>query len=154
MERSETDSRLSVREFMLIHARRHSDMTYDESRMGFLLDKCYDISTGIYFIVRKDTKEIQKIGKAEGKYGLKGRIATYRGKLASRKNDKTVEIYKKAMTGVLAGVPLEMHILPLPTKTMDYLGIEVELQMARSLELTLSKRARDEGHGMHLSGQD
>lgn len=145
---------MTVIEFMRNYATFHSDMTYDESRKGFLLDKCSDTTPGIYFIVRQDTKDILKIGKAEGKEGLKGRVQTYRSKLASRKNDKTVERFFNAMTGELAGVALEMHILPLPTQTSNYNGIIVELQMARSLELALSKQAREENHSMSLSRQD
>lgn len=145
---------MAVIEFMKKYASFHSDMTYDLTRKGFFLDKCSDTTTGIYFIVRKDTKDILKIGKAEGKYGLKGRVQTYRSKLDSRVNDKTVERIFTAMTGVLAGVTLEMYILPIPTQTMNFNGVLVELQIARSLELALSKQAREESHSMYLSGQD
>lgn len=147
-------NQISVVEFMNLHAKPHSDMIYDISRKGFILDRCSDTSTGIYFIVRKDTNEILKIGKAEGKYGLKGRVQTYRSKLDSRVNDHTVKRYYEKMTGPLLGVTLKMYILPLPMQTFDFLGLQVELQMARSLELLLSKQARDEKHSMALSGQD
>ena len=145
---------MTVIEFMKAYATIHSDMKYDKSRKGFVLNRCLDTTTGIYFIVRKDTMDILKIGKAEGKDGLKGRVQTYRSKLASRNNDKTVKRFFDVMTGELAGVTLEMHILPLPTQPYDFNGILVELQMARSLELALSKQAREENHSMRLSGQD
>lgn len=145
---------LSVFEFMRKHAKKHSDMTYDVSRRGFILDKCSDTSTGIYFIVRMDTHDILKIGKAEGKYGLKGRIQTYRSNLSKRTGDHTVKRYYDVMTGPLEGVMLEMRILPLPIETKNILGYEVEMQVARSLELLLSKQAKEERHTMSLSGQD
>lgn len=148
------DSQLSVVEFMRKHASLHSEMIYDITRKGFVLDKCKDTTTGIYFIVSKDTNDIQKIGKAEGKLGLKGRVQTYRSKLASRTNDQTVKIFYEAMTGPLLGITLEMYILPLPPQTIDFHGFIVELQMARSLELALSKRAIEEENSMHLSGQN
>ena len=61
------------------------------------------------------------------------------------------------MTGELKGKILKMYILELPSEE-KYFGkndeYKVELQMARSLERLLSKKAKEENHSMLLSGQD
>lgn len=145
---------LSVLEFMHKHATPHSVMTYDVSRRGFVLEKCLDTTAGIYFIVRDNPEDILKIGKAEGKYGLKGRIQTYRSDLSKRTHDHTVKRYYEQMTGPLLGVVLKMYILPLPKETKNILGYMLEMQIARSLEQLLSKQAKEERHTMSLSGQD
>lgn len=142
----------SVLDFVRAHAVLHSSMTYNTVRKSFVIKPCMDPTPGVYFIL--NNSDIVKIGKAEGRSGLKGRIQTYRGNLATRKNDHTVERIYTVMTGILEGCTLGMYILPLPTQTIDFKGYQIELQMARSLELTLSKRARAEGHSMLLSGQD
>ena len=142
----------TVLQFMHDNAKLHSTMLYNSVRRSFAIEPCNDPRPGVYFIV--NDVDIVKIGKAEGRYGLKGRIQTYRSNLATRKNDHTVERIYLAMTGVLQGCVLKMYILPLPTQSIDFKGFEIELQMARSLEAILSKKARAEGHSMLLSGQD
>ena len=52
---------MTVIDFMKKYAKFHSDMTYDLTRKGFFLDKCLDTTTGIYFIIRKDTKDITSV---------------------------------------------------------------------------------------------
>lgn len=141
-----------VLEFMRENAKLHSKMAYNPARRSFTVDPCPDATPGVYFIVNAD--DIVKIGKAEGRYGLKGRIQTYRSDLSTRKNDHTVERIYLAMTGKLKDCILDIYLLPLPTKVMEFKGYELELQMARSLEALLSKKARSEGHSMLLSGQD
>lgn len=144
--------KLTVLEFMRQNAKFHSLMSYSLARKSFSMEPCNDETPGIYFIVNGD--DILKIGKAEGRLGLKGRMQSYRSDLSTRRNDHTVERICAAMTGPLDNCVLHMYILPTPTKTMDFKGLEIELQMARSLEAVLSRRARDEGHSMQLSGQD
>lgn len=144
--------KLAVLEFMHTHATLHSSMEYDSNRKSFSIKPCEDTTPGVYFIVSAD--DILKIGKAEGRYGLKGRIKSYRSNLSTRKNDHTVDRIFFVMTGKLHNCVLHMYILPLPKEKVLFKGHEIELQMARSLEKTLSKQARLEGHSMLLSGQD
>lgn len=144
--------KLTVLEFMHTHATLHSSMDYDPSRKSFSIQPCEDSTPGVYFIV--NGHDILKIGKAEGRHGLKGRINSYRSNLSTRKNDHTVDRIFSAMTGKLHGAILQMYILPLPKEKAVFKGYEIELQMARSLEEALSKQARLERHSMLLSGQD
>ena len=144
---------ISVIEFINANAKFHSNMTYNHDRKSFNLEPYGDPTPGIYFIL--DIDDILKIGKADGRSGLKGRVSTYRTRLVTRYKvgDPTVLLWEKIMTGELNGKTLKMYVLPLEPTYANFKGIEVEMLMARSLEYKLSKLASLEGHSMALSGQ-
>ena len=144
---------ISVTKFIKDHAVFHSDMTYNCERKSFNLDSYQKTNQGIYFIL--DKEDILKIGKADGQKGLNGRVGNYRSKLVSKfdKNDSTVLLWKREMTGSLSDRVLSMYLLPLEPEKKLYLGVEVELSIARSLELELPKLAKEQGHSLKLSEQ-
>tara|TARA_Y100000748_G_C15397078_1_gene449879 strand:+ start:66 stop:518 length:453 start_codon:yes stop_codon:yes gene_type:complete len=144
----------NVLEFIRANALFHSDMYYANEKKSFNLKPYSNSDPGVYFILYED--DILKIGKADGKQGLKGRVATYRTSLVSRykQGDPTVLLWEKVMMKTLKGKILKFYLLPLPPIKEVFKGIEVELLMARSLEFKLSQFARDEGHSMLLSGQN
>ncbi len=144
----------NVLEFIKVNAFFHSDMYYIDERKSFDVKPYPNNVPGVYFILNKD--DILKIGKADGKNGLKGRVATYRTSLASRHKagDPTVLLWEKVMMKNLKDNILQFYLLPLPPINKVFKGIEVELLMARSLEFKLSQLARNENHSMMLSGQN
>ncbi len=144
----------NVLEFIKVNAFFHSDMFYINERKSFDVKPYPNNVPGVYFILNKD--DILKIGKADGKNGLKGRVATYRTSLVSRHKagDPTVLLWEKVMMKTLKDNILQFYLLPLPPINKVFKGIEVELLMARSLEFKLSQLARNENHSMMLSGQN
>lgn len=145
---------MNVLKFVTKNATYHSSMTYDENRKSFNLKPYSKTHTGIYFIL--NDQDILKIGKADGKQGLKGRISTYRTRLVSnyKKGDPTVILWHKVMMEELSNKILSMYLLPLESKKIIYKGIEVEAMIARSLEYKLSELAKRQNHSMKLSGQN
>jgi len=145
---------INVIEFISENALFHSEMTYNLERKSFDLDPYESTYPGIYFIL--DNQDILKIGKADGKQGLKGRIANYRTRLVKNfeKGDSTVLLWNTVMTGSLNETVLSIYLLPLEPRTTTHLGIEVEIMIARSLESKLSKLAKKQHHSMKLSGQN
>ena len=144
---------VSVAKFIKDHAVFHSAMTYNCERKSFNLDSYQKTNQGIYFIL--DKEDILKIGKADGQQGLKGRVANYRSSLVSsfKKADSTVLRWNREMIGSLSDRTWSMYFLPLESEKKLFLGFEVELSIARSLELELPKLAKEQGHSLKLSEQ-
>tara|TARA_B100000787_G_C16182553_1_gene292730 strand:- start:1398 stop:1838 length:441 start_codon:yes stop_codon:yes gene_type:complete len=144
---------VSVAKFIKDHAVFHSAMTYNCERKSFNLDSYQKTNQGIYFIL--DKEDILKIGKADGQQGLKGRVANYRSSLVSsfKKADSTVLRWNREMIGSLSDRTWSMYLLPLEPEKKPFLGFEVELSIARSLELELPKLAKEQGHSLKLSEQ-
>jgi len=146
---------LKVLDFILKEACFHSDMHYIPERNGFKLKPYEKAIPGIYFIIDADAKDILKIGKADGKFGLKSRINSYRSNLSKRlQTDKTVKLFHRKMNTNLKNKILKMYIYEMPPLKIKIQSYEVEAQAARSLEALLSLSARKEGHSLELSGQD
>jgi len=144
---------MSVIDFVKNRATFHSHMQYDESRMCFLMDAYRSIETGIYFIL--DGDDILKVGKAEGKNGLSGRLGSYRSSQVTRyPNDRTTQLLFKTMTTTHKDKILSMYVFPIPMSEVLFEGYTVKTSLARSFEETLSRQARLEGHSMTMSGQD
>jgi hypothetical protein len=143
---------MKVIDFVKNKAVKHSLMNYCEDRKSFTMDVYYGKNPGIYFIL--DGNNILKVGKADGKNGLQGRLSSYRGRLSSRSSDYTVQLIYAKMTGPLKNKTLEMWVYELKPVILNVEGFEVEAQMARSLESKLSLLARNEGHTLELSGQN
>ena len=144
---------LSALEFVREKAKFHSDMEYSEERSGFLMDQCKSLSPGIYFIL--DNEDILKVGKADGVYGLKGRMNSYRSNLSARRGkDHTVDRFFLHMTGALKNKVLQMFIYEVPVTEIISEGYVIPMNIARGLEKILSQQAKKEGHTMLLSGQD
>jgi hypothetical protein len=109
---------------------------------------------GVYCLVSHGGSRIQKIGKAEGKNGLRGRFNGYTGQktLAKIASDRTDQRWKTVMTGALHGERLSLYyyatvprLIPLPFPVDDASQPkELECHWARSLEKYLSKLVRDE----------
>ena len=144
---------MSVINFIKTRAIRHSSMKYDESRMCFLMEPYRSTETGIYFIV--DENDILKVGKAEGKNGLAGRLGSYRTSQVTRyPNDRTTQLLFKTMTTTHKDKWLDMYVFEIPMSEVLFEGYAVKTSLARSFEETLSRQARLEGHSMAMSGQD
>lgn len=142
---------MTVLDFVKKKAKFHSNMTYNPDRKSFIMDPCQCSVAGIYIIM--DDFNILKVGKAEGKYGLQGRLSSYTHDLSKRVTDKSVQLYERVMTGPLKDKTLQVYTYQVPAKKTLYEGFELELHLARSLEYTLSKQAKSEGHSLLLSGQ-
>lgn len=142
---------MTVLDFVKDKAKFHSIMTYNPAKKSFIMNPCHCTVAGIYIIMHNFN--ILKIGKAEGKYGLHGRLSSYTHDLSKRVTDKSVQLYERVMTGPMKDKELEVYTLQVPAKKTKFEGLELELHLARSLEYTLSKQAKAEGHLMLLSGQ-
>jgi hypothetical protein len=142
---------MTVLDFVKKKAKFHSAMTYNYAKKSFIMEPCQCAVAGIYIIM--DDFNILKVGKAEGRYGLQGRLSSYTHDLSKRVTDKSVQLYERIMMGPLKDKTLQIYTYQVPAKKTIYEGFELELHLARSLEYTLSKQAKSEGHSLLLSGQ-
>ena len=155
---------MTVEQFILTKATYMSTMTYDKERYGWDIPNLPSKTPGIYFIVRDKsstdpTLDILKVGKAEGKYGLRGRMQSYTSTSVNRKDwDRTIQYVHNAMHSLLdkKGNHCDLHLycFEMPMSKVLFEGFELEASIIRSLEKTLSVQATGEGHSMLLSGQD
>jgi hypothetical protein len=142
---------MTVLDFVKSKAKFHSDMTYNLPKKSFIMDPCQCTVAGIYIIMHNFN--ILKVGKAEGKYGLQGRLSSYTHDLTKRVNDKSVQLFERVMMGPLKDKTLQVYTYQVPAQKIMIEGYELQSHYARSLEYILSKQAMDEGHFMLLSGQ-
>lgn len=114
---------------------------------------------GVYAWV--DTKgRIQKIGKAEGRDGMRQRTSFGRGKVGpdGQPKDATTRLWKRVWEGPLVGESIDVYFSPHPPVSLpiDVPGVgrvTVQSQVARSVEELLSRRAREEREPMLLAGK-
>jgi len=144
---------IPIKNFIRDKATFHSEMTYDETRICFNIKPYRSTETGIYFIL--DGEDILKVGKAEGKQGLAGRIGSYRSSQITRlSNDRTTQLLFNTMTKSHKGKTLSLYVFEIKMIETIFEGYPVKTSLVRSFEETLSRQARSEGHSMVLSGQD
>jgi hypothetical protein len=144
---------MKVLDFIKNTAVWHDEMKYDETRAAFNMASSKNTDIGIYFIVYG--KDILKVGKADGKKGLAGRIHDYRSSCKSRLNrDNTARLINETMTSKKwKGKALEFYTYSVPEVEMNIHGYKIKLSGARSLEEQLSRQAEKEGHSLALSAQ-
>lgn len=157
---------MTVEDFVLSKATLVSTMTYEPERYGWDIPFLPYGIPGIYFIVRsgkfrgKGHKlDILKVGKAEGEYGLRGRIRSYRATSVNRKDwDRTIRYLHTSMQSLLnednEHCKIELYCLEVPKSKVVFENYVLEQSIIRSLEKTISIQAKSEGHSMLLSGQD
>ena len=145
----------------------------DESR--FCWDDATSVSlptqSGVYFLLSHNDTKIQKIGKADGRGGLKGRLRGYTAKKTPHKinTDKTDRLWREKMTNHLLGESISVFYYETSPMEINKSYIQgnvehslvVEAQWARSLEEKLSRLAaqdvKERGvtyEEMLLSGQN
>ena len=124
---------MKIVEFIKNNAKFHSFMTYNNSMKSFDIEPYKETHPGVYFILCDDC--IQKIGKAEGKYGLKGRMSQYTGnfKIKTFQNDKTDILWNSVMTNELKNKILEMYVLAAEPIIFSFFFIELEAMIARNI---------------------
>jgi hypothetical protein len=156
---------LSVDKFISKKCRFLSTMVYDPERYGWEIN-LDGLSTmpGVYFIVRdslnKSSKfDILKVGKAEGKRGLRGRMQSYTSTSVARKDwDRTIRYIHDSMRTLLDNkgkhCEIKLYYFEIPMQTTLFEGYELNMSIIRSFENALSLQAGKEGHSMLLSGQD
>ena len=145
---------LTVLEFIEQKAQFHGIMKYNEQRHSFDLEQCNIVDHGIYFFV--DGIDILKVGKADGKFGLKGRLNNYRyDNLQTRAEfDRTANrLYTIFEDPKMREKSIVVWVLPVPMVESIFEGYSVQMSRARSLEEQLSRQAEKEGHSLLLSGQ-
>jgi hypothetical protein len=144
---------MKVLEFIKNNAVWHDEMKYDNTRMAFDMASSKNTDIGIYFIVHG--KDVLKVGKADGKKGIAGRIQDYRSSCKARINrDNTARLMYDTMTSKKwQGKALEFYTYSVPEVEMHIHGYRIKLSGARSLEEQLSRQAEKEGHSLALSAQ-
>ena len=130
--------------------------------------------SGVYFLLSHNGKKLQKIGKADGQYGLRGRLKAYTSKKTKKKLEEyaTDRLWMKVMKGELLGQSLSVYYYLAEPEVRDkmlnaspdrggeeYILNGLEYQWARSFEKKLSNLATEmskanEDIEMLLSGQD
>lgn len=156
---------LSVDNFISQKCTFLSTMVYDPEKYKWVMT-LDGVSTapGIYFIVRdssnKSTKfDILKVGKADGKRGLRGRMQSYTSDSSNRKDwDRTIRYVHNAMRSLLDDTgehcEIKLYYFVIPMETTLFEGYTCETSVIRSFERNLSIKAGEEGHSLMLSGQD
>ena len=146
---------MTVLEFINLYTKPHGEMSYDSSRMGFDMKQSEINNPGVYFFV--ESNNILKVGKADGERGIQGRLNDYRKKNLTKEgkpNSRTAELIHRKMQTVLQGKKIKVYIYETPSKEENIKGFIIKSNSARAFELVLSRQAREEGHSMHLSGQN
>jgi len=139
-------------DFVKQKATLHSVAKYNEENAQFKMPIYQSKQPGVYFILLGD--DIMKVGKADGRNGLKGRLNDYRAKNVIRlPNDPTARLIHDIMTSELKDKTLEFYVYEIPMVESILEGYTIEMSRARSFEKILSKQAEDEGHSMLLSSQ-
>jgi hypothetical protein len=151
------DYKNSALQFIKTKANFHGTMHYLPERMGFDMLPYSSPQTGIYFILDSNDR-IHKVGKAEGKGGLKRRFNNYRANNCTRyhiHNDKTTIMVNRIMTGPLKNEILYMYVLEIKKEPFLYENTyTIEKSYIRALEEAISIHARSDGHPMLLSSQN
>jgi hypothetical protein len=144
---------MTVLEFIDKKTTFHDDMIYNQDRNSFNMNICQITEPGVYFIL--DGKDILKVGKADGRFGLKGRINNYRADNLKRAAwDKTsAKILRIFEDPKMRKKKLKMYVLPVPMVESLFEGYTVKMSRARSVEELLSRQAESEGHSLLLSSQ-
>lgn len=145
---------MKVLDFIKNKAVFHDVMTYNDQRHSFDMQPCDIIDHGVYFFV--DGIDILKVGKADGKFGLKGRLNNYRyDNLEARSDtDRTAyRLYTIFQDPKMREKQIYVYVLPVPMVESIFEGYSVQMSRARSLEEQLSRQAEKEGHSLLLSGQ-
>ena len=156
---------LSVDKFISKKCTFLSTMVYDPERYKWDMNlDGLSTTPGIYFIVRgsfdESTKfDILKVGKADGKRGLRGRMQSYTSVSVNRKDsDRTIMYVHDSMRSLLDDngkhCELKLYYFAIPLETILFEGYKCETSVIRSFERSLSIKAGEEGHSMLLSGQD
>lgn len=144
---------MPVLDFVRTRATYGGEMRYNAPRIGFDMPVLTSEVPGVYFILLGT--DILKVGKAEGKLGIKGRLLNYRSTNRSRLPfDRTCQLVHRIMTTDLKDQVLEVYYFEVPKTETLLEGYTVLTSMARSFEELLSRQARVEGHSMLLSGFD
>jgi len=140
------------------YANFHSYMIYNEQKKSFDMKVLSNVNSGIYFIVEIDCNEkvlIHKVGMADGKKGLTGRMNTYWHNnclTISKEKDKTITMIDRVMTNELKGRVLAMYYMEVPTTIISLFGYDdIKQSPIRDLECKLSVDAKKEGHPLLLS---
>lgn len=114
---------------------------------------------GIYFLLSDDLTAVQKIGKAEGRGGLRQRFKQYTSKKLINGRvltDDTDGLWFKAMKGILINKKIDVYYYTTPPEIVNFsnfgLSFCLEAHWARSFERTLNVLARSESQPMFLSG--
>jgi len=144
---------IKVIDFVKKKATFHSSTTYDETTAQFKMPIYQSKTPGVYFILYGN--DIMKVGKADGRNGLKGRLNDYRAKNVIRiPNDPTAKLFHDIMTTKLKGKVLDFYVYEIPMLETLLEGYTIHMSRARSFEIALSKQANEEGHSMLLSSQN
>jgi hypothetical protein len=107
---------------------------------------------GVYALFSHGGERIQKVGKAEGKNGLAGRLRMYTRAKTDQKlaKDSTVQLWLDVMTSQLLGQELEVYYVeaaPIPVQniiTDQFVKAPILAHWARDFELQLSLAASRE----------
>lgn len=140
------------------YAKFHSHMIYNEDKKSFNMKRLSNKNSGVYFILEicdNSKVHIHKVGMADGKNGLQGRLSTYWQDNNSRlKNDKdkTMKFFYNTMTNELKDRVLTMYYMEVPVTAISMFGYdEITSSPVRDLEYKLSVDAEKEGHPLTLS---
>lgn len=141
----------TVLELIKEHAIFHDFTKYNPDRNSFDMNICRITEPGVYFFL--DGDDILKVGKGDGRIGLKGRIGNYRQKnFAASNGDAQAKMINRVFsTKKMQKKKLSVYVLPVPMIDSPLYGRVVQMSRARSLELQLSKQAEEEGHSLLMS---
>ncbi len=113
---------------------------------------------GVYFLLSHDNTQIQKVGLANGKGGLRQRMRGYECLYLcnAEDTDPTVALWHRIMRGPLQGQRLSLWFISLSASTtVEVLGntMTVSCDPHPEVERILAREAESCGHPLHLSGR-
>lgn len=113
---------------------------------------------GVYFLLSHSDTQIQKVGLANGKGGLRQRMRGYECLYLgnAEDTDPTVALWQRIMTGPLQGQTLSLWFTSLSATTaVEVLGETMTLSWDphREIERILAREAEACGHPLYLSGR-
>lgn len=131
-----------------------SEITWKEDK-GFIgFPKGLTDDRGVYFVVSQ--YGIEKVGKADGKFGFKGRMISYKSSINSKNKsprDASCKLWEEMMMSELHGEVLSIYFIDVPLITQKIHGVEVITSAAREFEEQMSIAAREANQPMRLAGR-
>jgi hypothetical protein len=132
-------------------------MKYSSSGFGWEWSEQKELPTdhAVYFLL--SSFGIEKVGKADGKRGLKQRFSRYLKVNKTLKNDDTDKRWHRIMSQDMLGQEIQIYYITFPkeTKTLKtVLGeLEIKFSPVSQVEKVLFLAAKDQRNPMRLSGK-
>ena len=145
---------MSVIEHIKKVAVRHGEAYYSMEEWCWKFNPVEETRKGVYIFVSKDG-DILKVGKADGKRGLLGRLNEYwkPSKSFLKNPSSSASVMKRVQEADRRVVDAVIYYIPLDPIQVTVSSFSIQATPARELEEFIAARAHEEGHSLLFSKQ-